>query len=112
MCLALGTVVALVSRFADAQCSQDYTPVSEYSYAAQVVLPVEAYPSCMREAEETACEGAEGLECAREMQRLYSACVGQTVCDELVGKTELDRAGSEQAYWACLDLVVSVGGEF
>lgn len=88
-------------------------PQWSYSHSFRSTEPLA--DKCAREAESLACDqGEEGLECAYDMQRVYRACVADSVCDELVqglledGDIAPEAAGGE--YHACMLFVVTAAG--
>lgn len=87
-----------------------------YSYASQYLN--HSFPGCEDEAERTLCLDAtgtelDGLECAREMQSIYSDCVARDVCEQWYeGIIETGVELGDEAYLACLSLVVATGGEY
>lgn len=123
---ALGVLSVLLGvSVAKADCSQDIREPAEYELAVTEYSYAEAFKhgregkftECADEAELTACATTEGFACAREMQVVYSACVGELVCDAWVqgaledGFVVGDRAIGD-AYGSCVRLVMAAGGRY
>lgn len=120
---AMGILSTLLGvSAAKADCDRDYEVqglvVADYSYAEAFAHGREGrYTECADEAEMSTCARSEGLECAREMQVVYSACVAELVCDEWVQGALEDElvvgdAAIGDAYSSCVRLVMAAGGRF
>lgn len=126
--LCLGAAMGILSTLAGvslakADCSRDYEVqervVADYSYAEAFAHGrAGRYTECADEAEATACATTEGLECAAEMQVVYSVCVADQVCDAWVQGALEDGTlwGTDSelgaAYESCVAMVRRAGGRF
>jgi hypothetical protein len=116
----LSTLCGLSAARADCDLYEvQASVVPDYSYAEAFAHGRQGvYTECAEEAELQACATVDGMACAREMQALYSSCVGDVVCDDWVqGALEdgtLDGSNDEvlgDVYSACVRMVRSAGGD-
>ena len=131
----LTLALSLLSAPAFADCDHEseqlgvHHVVPAWSYAHVVAMPEASapFPACEREAEQASCATTDGLECAREMQLTYAACVGEVVCGEF-GQLMLEAGECEDEFTpaglhsfgpcfqaletACYRTVAAAGGEY